>query len=109
MKPEYDFTKGERARFAEPMRKDGYRVTVHRADGSVRERYFPPGVAPSTVPAVHVYPTRSGWAVRTESVSRATRIAKSQAEALQIGLDLATRRGCELVFHPQRLLLATRR
>ncbi|EFO80102.1 hypothetical protein OSCT_2033 [Oscillochloris trichoides DG-6] len=45
MEPEYDFTHGVRGKHANVM-KQGYRVTVHKLDGTTEERTFtlPEGV-----------------------------------------------------------------
>lgn len=105
MKDEYDFSNAARGKYSEHMRKHGYSVTVHREDGTANTRYYPPGVVPGSAPPVHVYPTRSGWAVRSETASRVARTSKTQEEAMKIGVEMASQLGAELVFHPRRLLL----
>ena len=41
MRPEYDFSKGERGRYFRRLRQ-GYTVEIHKADGTVEVRHHPP-------------------------------------------------------------------
>lgn len=47
----------------------------------------------------HVVPHGRGWAVKGEGNGRATRVAKTQKEAIAHGRSIAKNQGSELVIH----------
>jgi len=48
---------------------------------------------------IHVVPTDEGWAVKKEKPQRASRVVKTQGEAIQIGKDFAKEQNSELIIH----------
>lgn len=48
---------------------------------------------------VHVVPKEKGWAVKKEKTQRASRVVKTQGEAIQIGKDYAKEQRSELIIH----------
>ena len=47
----------------------------------------------------HVVPSDGGWAVKGAGSSRATRVFKTQGEAIEAGRDIAKNQGSELLIH----------
>ncbi len=50
----------------------------------------------------HVMPHAEGWAVTGEGNSRATRVAKTQKEAIDIARRIATNQKSEVVVHDEK-------
>jgi len=47
----------------------------------------------------HIVPTDSGWKVKTAGSSRATKICKTQKEAIALGTEIAKNKKTELFIH----------
>jgi len=47
----------------------------------------------------HVVPHGIGWAVRGEGNKRATRLARTQKEAIEIAIRIAQNQGSEVLIH----------
>ncbi len=47
----------------------------------------------------HVVPHPDGWAVKKEGAERATKVTKTQKEAIDKGRDIAKNQGTELNIH----------
>ncbi|PWE00008.1 DUF2188 domain-containing protein [Marinilabilia rubra] len=48
---------------------------------------------------VHVVPNEKGWAVKKEKSQRASRVVKTQGEAIEIGKNYAKEQSSELIIH----------
>lgn len=47
----------------------------------------------------HVVPHPDGWAVKSEGAGRATRVAETQREAMEIAREIAKNQGSERIVH----------
>ena len=47
----------------------------------------------------HIVLHPKGWAIKGEGNSKATRVAETQAEAIEIGKEIAKNQGSELLIH----------
>ena len=48
---------------------------------------------------IHITQHKDGWSVKTEGTSRPTRVTSTQAEAIDIGRQMAKRIEAELFIH----------
>lgn len=48
---------------------------------------------------VHVVPHEDGWAVKSGGAARAAKVTATQKEAIEVGKQIATNRGAELLVH----------
>ncbi|MGB7315472.1 MAG: DUF2188 domain-containing protein [Nodosilinea sp.] len=49
----------------------------------------------------HIVPHPDGWAVKAEGADRATRVTRTQKEAMDIGREIAKNQGSERIIHGQ--------
>ena len=50
----------------------------------------------------HVVPNPKGWAVKGEGNKKATKITKTQKEAIEIAREIAKNQGTEVVIHNKK-------